>query len=100
MACDERAPAGASLAQVRCTGLPVPRIGEAVAVQGGVGDRERVVRGLVTGAVDGGAQHWCDGDVPDHLDLIVPQLKPPPTQPDRGTLRQRQLDGYGEPEGG
>lgn len=77
----------------------MPRIGAAVAVQGSVGDRERVVRGLVTGAVEGGAQHRRDGDTPNHLDLIVPQLQPSPTQPDRGVLRRRRLDGNGNSRG-
>ena len=74
-------------------------------VQSRIGDGERVERGLVAGAVEGGAQHGRDGNPSDHLDLLVAQLKPATVHSDRGGLGVRGIDrsGYSRrrvPEGG
>ena len=92
---DERVPAGVSRAQPRGAGIAVPRIRPAVSVQGRVGDGERVVWGLVAGAVEGGAQYRRHGNTPDYLDLLVPQLKLTTMQADRTGLRGCRLDGNG-----
>ena len=71
----------------------MPRIRSAVSVQSRICDGQRVVRGLVAGAVEGGAQHGRDGNSSDHLDLPVPQLKPATVHSDRSGLGGRRLDG-------
>ena len=83
----------------------MPRIGSAVPVQRRIGDGERVERGLVAGAVEGGTQHGRDGNPSDHLDLLVAQVKPTTVHSDRGGLGVRRIDGSGYsrrrvPEGG